>query len=140
MKRKRNLLLFGLAATFVLAACTAPAVGPIEQSGEAESDPVRGELAPASPSASAVESPEPSIPTPTQRDFRIITLLPRDAIPAIDDPEYYNTQEADEEYDPEEQVLGIFFDGQARAYSVAKLSRHEIVNDTVGGRAIAVTW
>lgn len=73
-------------------------------------------------------------------EFDIVTLLPRDAIPAIDDPEFYSVEQADREYAPEEQVLGVVFNGEARAYSTGLLSSHEIVNDTVGGRKIAVTW
>lgn len=73
-------------------------------------------------------------------DFTIVTLLPRDAIPAIDDPEFLDAAEADDYYDPDELVIGVEFAGDARAYSVPYLSGHEIVNDTVGGRKIAVTW
>ena len=36
--------------------------------------------------------------------------------------------------------LGVEFNGDARAYSVPLLSSHEIVNDTVGGVKISVTW
>lgn len=75
-----------------------------------------------------------------ESDYRIITLLPKDAIPSIDNPKFYSASEADEEYDPDEMVLGVVFDGEARAYSVNMLSSHEIVNDNVAGRAIAVTW
>ena len=63
-----------------------------------------------------------------------------DGIPAIFDPRFFTADEADEWYDPQELVLGVAFNGEARAYSVPFLSGHEIVNDTVGGRRIAVTW
>jgi hypothetical protein len=69
-----------------------------------------------------------------------VTLLPPDAIPSIDDPQFYGIEEADEEYQPDELVLGIALDGQARAYSVSLLSSREIVNDTLAGQPIAVTW
>ncbi len=77
---------------------------------------------------------------PAERELKIVTLLPRDAIPAIDNPIFLTANEADNEYAPDEQVLGVVFEGEARAYSVALLSSHEIVNDVVGGRKIAVTW
>ena len=64
----------------------------------------------------------------------MITLLPRDAIPAIDNPRFMNAAEADEFYDPDELVIGVEFNGEARAYSVPFLSNHEIVNDTVWRR------
>jgi len=81
-----------------------------------------------------------SIPTPTQRTYEIVELVPPDAIPAIDDPEFYSADEADSEYDPNEMVLGVSINGDTRAYSTSILDRHEIVNDEVGGRKIAVTW
>ena len=73
-------------------------------------------------------------------DYTIVTLLPRDAIPAIDNPRFRSAAEADEFYDPDELIIGVELDGDARAYSIPLLSGHEIVNDTVGGRKIAVTW
>jgi hypothetical protein len=73
-------------------------------------------------------------------DLEIITLLPKDAIPAIDDPQFLSTEEVDEEYAPDELILGVEYNGDARAYSINLLSRHEIVNDTVGGVKISVTW
>jgi hypothetical protein len=73
-------------------------------------------------------------------DYTIVTLLPRDAIPAIDNPRFLSAAEADEFYDPDELIIGVELDGDARAYSIPLLSSHEIVNDTVGGRKIAVTW
>lgn len=75
-----------------------------------------------------------------ERELEIVTLLPKDAIPAIDDPEFFSAEEADEFYFPDERVIGVVFDGDARAYSIPLLSSYEIVNDTVGGRKIAVTW
>ena len=73
-------------------------------------------------------------------DYEIITLLPRDGIPAIFDPEFLTVEEANEEYSDSELVLGVEIDGDARAYSIPYLSSREIVNDTVGGRHIAATW
>lgn len=73
-------------------------------------------------------------------DYNIVTVLPRDAIQAIDDPKFLDVNEADQQYDDDELVLGVEFNGDARAYSIPMLSSHEIVNDTVGGVKIAVTW
>ena len=36
--------------------------------------------------------------------------------------------------------MGVSINGEHRAYGTAFLSSREIVNDTVGGRPIAVTW
>ena len=92
--------------------------------------------------AACAPSTEPqSVDEPGQEpEYDIITLLPKDAIPSIDRPRFYNIQEADAEYEPDEVVIGVEFNGDARAYPVGLLSSHEIVNDMVGGRAIAVTW
>ena len=42
--------------------------------------------------------------------------------------------------DPTEQVLGLSIGGEHHAYPISVLSRHEIVNDVVGGQPVAVTW
>ena len=75
-----------------------------------------------------------------EMDLEIVTLLGFDAIPAILDPEFVSVDEADDWMDSDELVLGLSINGDSRAYSVPMLSSHEIVNDTVGGRKIAVTW
>ena len=73
-------------------------------------------------------------------ELTLVTLLPKDAIPSIDNPQFYDVEAANIEYADDELVLGVDFDGDARAYSTALLSRHEIVNDVVNDRPIAVTW
>lgn len=80
------------------------------------------------------------IPADKYADLEIVTLLPRDGIPAIDNPTFLEVEEANLYYDPDELVMGVVFDGEARAYSVPFLSNHEIVNDEVAGVKIAVTW
>lgn len=73
-------------------------------------------------------------------DLEIITLLPMDAIPAINDPTFLTAEQADTQYLADELVMGVTFNGESRAYSIPYLSAHEIVNDEVGGVKIAVTW
>ena len=73
-------------------------------------------------------------------ETEIRTLLPKDGIPAIDEPEYVSAKEADGFMQPNEMVIGINIKGDKRAYSVPLLSSHEIVNDVVGGSAVSVTW
>ena len=75
-----------------------------------------------------------------QKSLDIVTLLGFDAIRSIEDPRFVEQDIANDNYDPDELVLGVEIDGDARAYSVPLLSRHEIVNDVVGGKPIAVTW
>lgn len=74
------------------------------------------------------------------RDLELVTLLPFDAIRSIEDPIFLDRARADELYSPDELILGIDINGDARAYSVPLLSRHEVVNDVVGGKPVAVTW
>ena len=73
-------------------------------------------------------------------DLRIITVLGKDAIPAILHPQFVSATEALPQMGPSERVLGVSIDGEHRAYPLNMLSRHEIVNDTVGGKPVAVTW
>lgn len=71
----------------------------------------------------------------------IVTLLPKDAIPAIRNPALLlvpadivsGVRDSD-------QILGVVIGGESRAYPIPFLSWHEIVNDTVGGMPIAATW
>jgi hypothetical protein len=114
-----------LGFALILASCSALVGAPLEEGEENTSQPVK----------SAQSEPAPSDP-----DYRIITLLPKDAIPSIDNPSFYDVAEADQEYDPQEMILGVEIEGEARAYSVNMLSSHEIVNDVVAGKPIAVTW
>jgi len=74
------------------------------------------------------------------RQVELITLLGFDAIPAILNPDFITADEAERWMEPDEQVLGLSINGDNRAYSVRMLSRHEIVNDVVGGVPVAVTW
>jgi hypothetical protein len=68
------------------------------------------------------------------------TVLPPDAIPAIRAPEFLAGADAGNQMLPDEPVLGVVINGDARAYSAWQLDAHEIVNDVVGDTAIAVTW
>lgn len=64
---------------------------------------------------------------------------PKDGIPSIDDPKFQPV--ADEtEVKPNEPVIGLAINGDARAYPLRILMWHEIVNDTVGGEPVAVTY
>jgi hypothetical protein len=134
-KRSILVLTLGILTSLVLAACSSGASG--DWAGEDERVGGESQAGPGSDSGPPQSENDGSTP---ERDYRIVTLLPRDAIPAIDNPQFLDAQEADEEYDPGEQVLGVFISGEARAYSTSLLSRHEIVNDEIDGVKFAVTW
>ena len=70
----------------------------------------------------------------------IITVLGKDGIPSIDNPRFVGPGEADQQMQSFERVLGVSINGDHRAYPLNMLSCHEIVNDTVGGVPVAVTW
>ena len=70
----------------------------------------------------------------------IISLIPKDAIPAILEPEFACSESAESPMTDTELVIGVSINGDARTYPINILSRHEIVNDVVGGESIAVTW
>ena len=74
------------------------------------------------------------------RDLRIVSVLGRDGIPAILKPDMVSAEFAAFQMDPDERVLGLSIKGDHRAYPLNMLSRHEIVNDVVGGKPVAVTW
>jgi hypothetical protein len=65
--------------------------------------------------------------------------LPRDAIPAIETPQFVEADQATFLQNAE-PVIGVSIGGEARAYPTWMLNAHEIVNDTIGNRSIAVTW
>jgi hypothetical protein len=64
---------------------------------------------------------------------------PKDGIPAIDRPSFVPVAEA-RGLATHEPVISVQIDGEARAYPLRVMIWHEIVNDTVGGTPIAVTW
>ncbi len=41
---------------------------------------------------------------------------------------------------PGERVIGVSLNGSARAYPVSLLNWHEVVNDTIGGVPLVITW
>ena len=64
----------------------------------------------------------------------------RDGIPPIDEPIFVSVKEATEEVDEAEPVVVYEHNGDARAYPLAILIWHEIVNDEVGGQPVTITF
>jgi hypothetical protein len=67
-------------------------------------------------------------------------VLERDAVAAVDKPEFYDAASASGEYLDSEAVIGVSINGEHRAYSTAYLEMHEIVNDIIGGQKVVVSW
>ena len=61
-------------------------------------------------------------------------------IPSIDEPRFVPPEEADGFLGADEPVIALEIEGEARAYPLQILMWHEIVNDTVGGVPVAVTF
>jgi len=63
----------------------------------------------------------------------------RDGIPAIDTPAFIPVTE-EMSLDPEEPVISLSLNGEARAWPLRYLIWHEIANDTLGGVPVAATY
>jgi hypothetical protein len=77
----------------------------------------------------------------TSIDFKEILSggPPKDGIPSIDKPKFVPLADVTGLSDTE-PVIGLEINGDARAYPLQILIWHEIVNDTVGGTPVTVTY
>ena len=57
----------------------------------------------------------------------------------LDNPEFIAADDAGF-LDAEELVLGLTIAGESRAYPISMMTYHHIVNDTIGGRPILITF
>lgn len=65
---------------------------------------------------------------------------PRDGIPPIDEPSFISIEDAAQEVAETEPIVVYEHEGDARAYPLAILIWHEIVNDDVGGQPVSITF
>lgn len=65
-------------------------------------------------------------------------ILPRGRIAAVFEPSFVSATEA--EIPDEAWVLGVVINGEAKAYSLNLLNRHEVVNDRFGDLPVAAVW
>ena len=65
-------------------------------------------------------------------------LIKRGQIPAIFEPTFVPAAVANIPDDA--WILGVHIGGEAHAYSLNLLNHHEVVNDYVGGAAVAAVW
>jgi hypothetical protein len=136
MDRRRALAAVGTAVAGGLAGCLGAVGRRCLPDDEGESGGER----------SAPTGPLPDLPVDRSS---LVRASPRDAIPAITDPsfgpdwsgveievEWWGTGEtftARPRLEPTDRVVGVVRDGVARAYPLAVLNWHEVVNDTLGG-------
>lgn len=64
----------------------------------------------------------------------------REEFPALLDPLFSSTDEADQWFNNEDRFLFLEYGETKRAYSVADLTVHEVVNDVVEGRPIMAAY
>jgi hypothetical protein len=135
-------ILLGLVFLFLLAACRtveSAAVAPIAETAVPQPSPT------AIPEPTATPVPTPNPLTPPIRRIKAGDLLLAadiDDIPAIfATPDMFvDVKVGSTEWPDDELVIALTFNGEARAYPIRLLSLHEIVNDTIGGQQVAITW
>jgi len=157
-RRSRRLPILLLAFPLIAVACGSGAddAGPV---GTASGNPTDASQSPQGDGPVEVEQIESTLPDVTISGLAIARgdsvdgapeplidlnrLLsggpPPDGIPSVDEPKFLTPSEVDflEENEP---VLALDVDGDVRAYPVQIMMWHEIVNDTVGGLPIAVSY
>jgi len=120
----------------LLAGCAAPDGAPQDATSVALEE-VRGSPREDVPSALA-RIDDPALPAPLVDPARVVSGgPPPDGIPPIDEPRFQPAGEVDWLTD-DEPVLAPAIGN--RAYPVRILIWHEIVNDTIGGRPVAITY
>ncbi len=67
----------------------------------------------------------------------------KDTIPAIDEPLFVSVDDPRleaQDITDDSRVIGYAVGGDARAYPIRIMDRHELVNDAVGGNPVTVAW
>ena len=139
----------GAAAVLFLGACSDPAGSPQDGdatggTGSAATASVVPEEAGGSPEEdvpSALDRiDDPALPEPLVDPAQVRSGgVPPDGIPPIDTPRFVAAAEVTW-LTPDEAVLAPAIGSPARAYPVRIMIWHEIVNDTIDGRPVAVTY
>ena len=127
-------------ATIVPAAPTAGTGGQLRSEARPENAVVGAKAEP--PPGTGIKS-APDVDLSDRKEVRVDhgqfrQLLPRDAIFPIYEPRFVTAEEAG--LDSGELVIGVELNGESKAYPIGPLVRREMVNDTVGGVPILVTW
>lgn len=67
-------------------------------------------------------------------------LLVPDGIPPIDQPKYWSRDMAENVFFAHEPVIVVVLNGESKAFPLSILTYHEIVNDSIGGVPVTVTY
>ena len=148
---RRNLTWLAFLSSVVLAACIAAPSSPGSSAGAPVASP--SSKARQSPTSATIDLfPPESPPFSTadwKTDFTRRTVAweqilsggpPKDGIPAIDHPQFEEVSTAQSWLSERDPVIVFEHEGDVRAYPLAILIWHEIVNDVVGGKPVAVTF
>jgi carotenoid cleavage dioxygenase-like enzyme len=85
---------------------------------------------------SLLHAPASSQTSDLPKAFR--QIVPRGRIAAIINPQFVPADRA--KIADDAWILGVVIDGQAHAYSLNLLNRHEVVNDQIGATPFAAVW
>jgi hypothetical protein len=88
----------------------------------------------------STSSPSSTPTRPPDYVGELIRAVERGSVKIVVEPSILAASTAEADFDPTEPVLVALVNGEERAYSVAQMGIHEVVNDTLGGVPIAVTW
>ncbi len=146
---RRNILLATGAASIgiaAIAACGEMGQGTVVESEDAATAVPEA----ASPQPAPTLDPDISFPTHGWRTDFTKHSVPyseissggpgKDGIPAIDEPNFISNEDAERYLDDKAPVVSVEINGEARAYPIEVLVWHEIVNDTLGGVPVTVTF
>ncbi|HCF4209955.1 TPA: DUF3179 domain-containing protein [Pseudomonas aeruginosa] len=64
----------------------------------------------------------------------------KDGIPAIGSPKFSDAGDADDYLKAQDIVFGVYHQGEAKAYPQRIMVWHEIVNDSLGGEPVSITY
>ena len=135
----RSLTVFTVLMPFLANGCAAPSV--TMKSGataEATLEPKTLESLTIRPS-SAFRIPHSALtPTGSKAYHGLIQYRAKDAKEAIVEPTLLPATKA--MIAAGTKVIGVFVNGEARAYPLFILNNHQIVNDTVGGIPVSASW
>ena len=128
----------------VAAACGGDGDAEVSSPSATGVPPVTVEQVPASPRQDVPSALGPivadDLPDPLVDPAEVISGgPPPDGIPSIDAPTFVRPGDVDFLTDPE-PVVAFELDGDARAYPLQIMTWHEIVNDTVAGVPVAITY
>lgn len=165
LRFRRPIAGFGLLIVLFLSACAPAATSSPTEPADSTAAPPEDTPPPApteadTPSSGVVIPTATSTPLPGEEpplgatrefstDFSIHSIPysevlsggpPKDGIPAIDNPKFVSVSEADEWLGDLEPVIVFENAGDVRIYPLQILIWHEIVNDVVGGKPVAITF